>query len=108
LGSQPPELDPSIHQPQMGHACEWETSMMLRIRPDLVGEYRQLAPVPFGRAFAPAHRAWITKERSQPGHIGQPHLASAEKGEILFRAFAGDVVALLRRVIDWDGREWDA
>jgi hypothetical protein len=35
-------------------------------------------------------------------------LASAEKGEILFRAFAGDVVALLRRVIDWDGREWDA
>lgn len=108
LGSQPAELDPSIQQRQMGHACEWETSMMLRIRPDLVGDCGQLAPVPFGRAFAPAHRAWITKERSEPGHIGQPHLASAEKGEILFRAFASDVVALLRRVIDWDGREWDA
>lgn len=108
LGSQPRTLDPSLAQPQMGHACEWETSMMLRIRPDLVGEYRQLAPVPFGRAFAPAHRAWTTKERSAPGHIGQPHLASAEKGEILFHAFAGDVVALLQRVIDWDGLEWDA
>jgi creatinine amidohydrolase len=64
--------------------------------------------VPFGRAFAPAHRVWITKERSERGHIGQPHLASAEKGETLFHAFASDVVALLQRVIDWDGREWDA
>jgi creatinine amidohydrolase len=108
LGTQPQELEPSLQQPQMGHACEWETSMMLRIRPDLVGDYRQLAPVPFGRAFAPAHRAWITRDRSEPGHIGQPHLASAEKGEILLRAFASDVVALLQRVIDWDGREWDA
>jgi creatinine amidohydrolase len=108
LGAKPPELDPAIQQPQMGHACEWETSMMLRIRPDLVGDYRNLAPVPFGRAFAPAHRAWITKERSEAGHIGQPHLASAEKGEVLFQAFAQDVVALMQRVLDWDGQTWDA
>lgn len=108
LGARPRKLDPSIQQPQMGHACEWETSMVLRIRPDLVGDYRNLAPVPFGRAFAPAQRAWITKDRSEPGHIGQPHLATAEKGEILFQAFARDVVALLQRVLDWDGREWDA
>jgi creatinine amidohydrolase len=108
LGANPNALDPSIQQTEMGHACEWETSMMLRIRPDLVGEYRHLAPVPFGRAFAPAHRAWMMKDRSEPGHVGQPHLASAEKGEILLRAFAGDVVALLGRVIAWDGRAWDA
>jgi creatinine amidohydrolase len=108
LGAQPSELDPTIQQAQMGHACEWETSMMLRIRPDLVGDYRQLAPVAFGRAFAPAHRAWVTKDRSEPGHIGQPHLASPEKGETLFRAFASDVIALLQRVLDWDGQQWDA
>ena len=107
LGSKPHELDASIQQQQMGHACEWETSMMLRIRPDLVGDYQDLDPVPFGRAFAPAHRAWITKDRTEPGHIGQPHLASAEKGEVLFRAFSGDVVALLERVIAWDGQTWD-
>ncbi len=81
--------------------------MMLRIRPDLVGDYRHLAPVPFGRAFAPAHRAWTMKDRSEPGHVGQPHLASTDKGEILLRTFASDVVALLERVIAWDGREWD-
>jgi creatinine amidohydrolase len=108
LGTQPQHLGASLQQPQMGHACEWETSMMLRIRPDLVGDYRDLAPVPFGRAFAPAHRAWVTRDRSDPGHIGQPHLASAEKGEALFRAFSSDVVALFERVIAWDGREWDA
>jgi creatinine amidohydrolase len=108
LGSKPPELIPSLQQPHMGHACEWETSMMLRIRPDLVGDYRNLAPVPFGRAFAPGHRAWVTQDRSEPGHIGQPHLASAEKGELLLEAFSRDVVALLQRVLAWDGREWDA
>ena len=107
LGSKPRELGVEIQQEQMGHACEWETSMMLRIRPDLVGDYQHLEPVPFGRAFAPAHRAWITKDRSQPGHIGQPHLASAKKGETLFRAFSSDVVALMERVIAWDGRAWD-
>jgi creatinine amidohydrolase len=108
LGSQPHELDPTIQQRQMGHACEWETSMMLRIRPDLVGAHRHMAPVPFGRAFEPAHRAWIMKDRSEPGHVGEPHLASAEKGETLLRAFSGDLVALVQRVIRWDGREWDA
>lgn len=108
LGSKPHELDASIQQPQMGHACEWETSMMLRLRPDLVGDYQRVDPVPFGRAFAPAHRAWITKDRTEPGHIGQPHLASAEKGEVLFRAFSSDVVALIERVLAWDGQAWDA
>ena len=67
--------------------------MMLRIRPDLVGEFRQIEPVAFGRAFAPAQRAWVTQDRTGPGHIGQPHLATAEKGETLFRALAADVVA---------------
>lgn len=108
LGSKPHELDVSFEQQQMGHACEWETSMMLRIRPDLVGDYQHLEPVPFGRAFAPAHRAWITTDRTGPGHIGQPHLASAEKGEVLFRLFSSDVVTLIERVIAWDGQAWDA
>jgi creatinine amidohydrolase len=108
LGSRPGETDPSLMQAQMGHACEWETSMMLRLAPHLVGDYRAAPDVPFGRAFAPAHRAWITRERTEPGHIGFPRYASAEKGEVLFRSFAADVVALLERVIGWDGREWDA
>jgi creatinine amidohydrolase len=42
-----------------------------------------------------------------PGHIGQPHLASPENGETLFRIFADDVSALIERVIRWDGKSWN-
>jgi creatinine amidohydrolase len=82
--------------------------MMLRLAPHLVGDYLAAPDVPWGRAFAPASRAWITRERTEPGHIGYPQHASAEKGELLFRAFSADVVAFLERVIAWDGHAWDA
>jgi creatinine amidohydrolase len=108
LGSQPHETVPGIAQTQMGHACEWETSMMLRLAPHLVGALDKVQPVAFGRAFAPATRAWVTKDRTEPGHIGDPRSATAEKGEALFRLFAADVVRLLERVRAWDGKEWDA
>jgi creatinine amidohydrolase len=107
VGAKPWEVEPSLEQREMGHACEWETSMMLRLAPKLVGDYPNAAPVDPGRPFTPAARGWITRERTGPGHIGSPHLATAEKGEQLFRVFAGDVVAWLERVISWDGRSWN-
>ena len=55
----------------------------------------------------PGSRGWITKDRSAPGHIGDPRQASSEKGETLFRLLSGDVVTFLERVIAWDGRSWD-
>jgi creatinine amidohydrolase len=91
----------------MGHACEWETSMILRLAPQLVGDLAMVEATPFGAAFEPATRAWITKDRSAPGHIGNPGLASAEKGEVLFRGFSQNLVAFLERIIAWDGRSWD-
>lgn len=108
LGGKPYEVNRDIQQQQMGHACEWETSMMLRIRPDLVGDLRQVQEVPFGVGFGAAQRAWITKDRSPYGHIGDPRQATADKGETLFEVFSSDVVQLLERVIGWDGLEWDA
>lgn len=107
LGGEPHNVDSNIQQQRMGHACEWETSMMLRIAPHLVGNLAQVEAVDFGKAFEPAHRAWITKDRTAPGHIGDPRYATAEKGETLFRVFSADVVSLLRRVIAWNGRSWD-
>ncbi len=106
LGGKPHETEPSLQQREMGHACEWETSMMLRLAPQLVGDYRKAKPVESPNALAPAARGWITRERTAPGHLGLPHHATAEKGEHLFRAFAADVVALLERVIGWDGKSW--
>jgi creatinine amidohydrolase len=107
LGGKPWERDSHIHQRQMGHACEWETSMILRLNPRLVGDLKTLEPVPFGTGFAPASRGWTTKDRTQPGHIGDPQRATADKGETLFRVFTDDVVAFLERVIAWDGKSWD-
>jgi creatinine amidohydrolase len=107
LGSVPWEVVPEIEQREMGHACEWETSMILRIAPHLVGDYQHAPVVDFGNAFLPASRGWITKDRTGPGHIGAPNLATADKGEALFSAFAEDVGDLLQRMIRWDGQSWE-
>jgi creatinine amidohydrolase len=107
LGGRPWEAEPGLVQRQMGHADEWETSMMLRLAPKLVGSIRGLDPVPFGNAFEPASRGWITKDRTAPGYIGDPSAASAEKGEALFRLFTEDAVTLLERVVRWDGQSWN-
>jgi creatinine amidohydrolase len=104
LGGKPDEVDSTIVQKQMGHACEWETSMILRLAPTLVGDLSAIEPVSPAMPFDPATQGWITKERSQPGHIGDPRVATAQKGETLFRIFSHDVVAFLERVIAGDGR----
>jgi creatinine amidohydrolase len=103
LGAKP--FDPSLQQSEMGHACEWETSMMLRLAPQLVGDYKTARPVPQGMPFAPAAQGWTTRERTIAGHIGSPHLATAEKGEHLFQTFTQGVAEFLDRVLDYRSNE---
>jgi creatinine amidohydrolase len=107
LGGKPDLVDSSIAQTRMGHACEWETSMILHLAPHLVGDLRAIEPVSAAMPFDPAAQGWITKERSEPGHIGDPRRATAQKGETLFQIFSHDVVTFLERVIAWDGRSRD-
>jgi creatinine amidohydrolase len=107
LGGRPDDVDLAITQDRMGHACEWETSMILALAPDLVGELTPIDPVPQDASFEPATRGWITQERSPAGHIGDPRRATAEKGQTLFRIFSRDVATFLERVIAWDGRSWN-
>lgn len=107
LGGKPHEADPSIEQQSMQHACEWETSMILALRPELVGDYQSAAAVESRGAFEPATRAWITKDRTTAGHIGNPAIATAAKGEAILRTFTADVVRLLEKVIAWDGDRWN-
>ncbi|MCS7021432.1 MAG: creatininase family protein [Gemmataceae bacterium] len=103
-GGDPSGVIPGLVQRQMGHACEWETSMVLRLAPQwVVGDISQLPEVPFGTGFAPGHRAWVMPERSEPGHIGVPAAATAEKGEALLNFFAHAVADFLDKVASWDG-----
>ncbi len=104
LGS---EVRADFAQTEMGHACEWETSMMLRIDPSKVGNYAAAPSVPPGNPFLPAARGWITGERSAAGHIGSPQEATAAKGEALLETFSTGAAAFLERVIAWDGHSWN-
>ncbi|MCB1100595.1 MAG: creatininase family protein [Verrucomicrobiae bacterium] len=108
LGVNSPGTDAvTFDQSEMGHACEWETSMMLALNADLVGDHQSADPVAPGNAFLPASRGWTTRDRSAPGHIGLPQAATAEKGEVLFSKFASEVSSFLDRVIAWDGKSWE-
>ena len=107
LGTQPQVEQPTINQTVMGHACEWETSMVLHLVPHLVKDHRNVAAVPFGNPFEPASRGWTMPDRSEPGHIGDPREASAGKGAALFEMFTRDTVAMIERMIAWDGASWE-
>jgi creatinine amidohydrolase len=98
---------PDLRQTVMGHACEWETSMVLRLAPDLVKDHRSVPDQAPGNAFEPASRGWTMADRSEHGHVGDPRHATAEKGEALFQAFADGAVAMIERMIAWDGRGWE-
>ena len=107
-GADPVAEIPGLKQQQMGHACEWETSMILRIAPQLVaGNIASVPDVPFGKGGEPGHRAWVMPDRSERGHIGFPRYATAEKGEALFDSFSKAVANLIERAIVWDGQAWD-
>ncbi len=105
--AKPREQRDDLVQPRMGHACEWETSMMLAIRPELVGDYRSAPEQSQGTAFPKASRGWTMKDRTQLGHIGAPSAASADKGLALLECFTKGVVDFLNEVCQWDGESWD-
>ncbi len=107
LGAQPRIEQPALTQKRLLHACEWETSMVLHLAPHLVKDHRHVAAVPFGNPFEPASRGWTMPDLSEPGHCGDPREASAEKGAALFEMFTRDTVAMIERVIAWDGASWD-
>jgi creatinine amidohydrolase len=105
--SKPEKGRTDLVQSQMGHACEWETSMILRIAPHLVKkDVATLPDVPFGFDFEPAYRGWITADRTVPGHIGHPKAATADKGEYLFDTFSKGLATFFDQVIAWDGKSW--
>ena len=102
----PTKSIPGLKQQQMGHACEWETSMVLRLTPELVKHHTEVAEVEFGNPFEPAIRAWTMPDRSVPGHIGDPAAATADKGEQLFEVVSCGAGQSVQRMSDWDGKSW--
>jgi creatinine amidohydrolase len=88
----------------MGHACELETSMLLHLRPDLVDMSKavdEIAP-PMSDHFVfdltsggPVSLADHSSRHSAIGVLGQPTLASAEKGAAALQAAAQGLVSVI-------------
>ena len=97
-------------QESVTHACELETSMILRLRPELVRiAVARGATIPFESAFYTPdfHRssrvevARTFEQLSVTGAFGHPEVASADAGEALFTAAATEIVAFVREFATW-------
>jgi creatinine amidohydrolase len=101
---------PQVEQPTVTHACELETSMILRLRPDLVHmDAARGASIPFTSAFyvpdfhSPSRMdvARSFEQLSATGAFGHPEIATAEKGEALYAAAVAEIVAFVRDFATW-------
>ena len=86
----------------MGHACEFETSMVLALRPDLVrtAEIKDDPPAD-DAALRGLYIMEDFRQRTDHGAVGYPERATAAKGKAMLAAAVGRVAevveALLRR-----------
>jgi creatinine amidohydrolase len=93
----------------MGHACEFETSLMLHLHPEAVkgpgvacypqtgSAYRRTDL--FGASLARGYSDF--RDLSETGTFGDPSLASAAKGKQIFAACVEETLRLLRDFATW-------
>jgi creatinine amidohydrolase len=94
----------------MGHACEFETAMMQHVRPDLVNmaSAQVTYPDPGSRYLttdllgASAVRTYHDfGDLSPSGTLGDPSLATPEKGARFFEAIVGALVRFIEDFATW-------
>ena len=87
----------------IGHGGEWETSLQLYLRPNLVDMDRAVFD-PSREKFSPAIQKFAQfperRREREHGVMGDPRVASAEKGEKLFNVLLERLVALCREYHD--------
>lgn len=84
----------------VGHACEFETSLMLHVRPDLVDQplcsnAGELVPSEVGEVFVSRDMT----QRTQAGFTGRPDLATAETGQKIFEAIVTNLQATVQKLL---------
>ncbi len=85
----------------VGHACEFETSMIMHLRPELVDtkELRdagELVPGEVEGLYLPRDM----KQRTREGCTGRPDLATAEKGRKMFAGIVDRVSKAVQTMLD--------
>ena len=91
----------------MGHACEFETSLMLHLRPESVRRDLIARELPETRSVSerydlflrgPLSVHWKTHELTQSGVMGAPDLATEEKGRVMFEACVDGLARLIEEL----------
>lgn len=104
----------AFRQRKISHACEWETSQILASHPQLVGEEREAARFSlmasgepsryFYADYSESGRVEVARridQNSSSGAFGWPELATIEKGELLYKIAADELVSFLREFAQW-------
>jgi creatinine amidohydrolase len=86
----------------LGHAGEGETSMMLRVAPELVNMNKARGHIP----VLPEHVQvkWLFREITPYGVTGDPTKATSEKGIMMWDALVDHLVSFVREM---DGNGWE-
>ena len=84
----------------MGHACEFETSMIMAVRPELVrrDEIKNDPPPP-EPALRGLYLSEDMKQRTQRGAVGYPELATPEKGKKCIAAAVERTVEVIQALL---------
>ncbi|MEM2195402.1 MAG: creatininase family protein [Candidatus Methanomethylicia archaeon] len=91
----------------IAHACEFETSLALTLRPELINKDMIRREIPKSRLsyeridlFTESKISipWNTREISQTGVIGDPTKATKEKGEIILNTIIQELTKFLREL----------
>ncbi len=100
----------ALSQKYVTHACELETSAILRIRPALVhmdlarGAHYSYPSKFWGPDSTGPHRVMVGTsfdQVTQTGALGHPELATADKGEEILSVATREVVAFVREFATW-------
>ena len=85
----------------MGHACEFETSMIMALRPDLVRK-EEIAtdPPPAEPSLRGLYISEDMYQRTDHGAVGYPELASPEKGKRCLNAAIERTVEVIQTLLN--------
>lgn len=88
------------NQKYVGHACEFETSMILHLRPELVAvEKLADAGTLVSDNINGLFLSRDMRHRTERGCTGRPDLASAEKGKLLFEGIVDRLVETTTKLL---------
>ncbi len=109
-----PDYSEFMGTPRLTHACEYETSMMLRLRADWVkmslakgrrAERDSKFYDPLGYEPSRVMVSESFEQMTDVGAMGKPELAEPEKGERLFAMYSSALIEFLREFANWKYRK---